>query len=541
MSDPESDAVPTIAGGRFELTKLLGRGGMAKVWRARDTQLGVDRAIKIIQGRGRARTIRGRRLRNEARAMARLAHPHVVQVHDVVDTDEGPAIVMDLVPGGTLDDRVRARGALPPASCVVWIIQILDALHAAHALGIVHRDVKPSNILVSADGQALLLDFGIALLSDEDRHTRTGISMGSVAYMAPEQRLDAARVGPAADIYSAGSTLYHLVTGQPSVDLFTADASSERWKAVPEALREPLQRATSLDAANRYPTARGFAHALHEALQALPPDDPEELAWLATQRDAGSFTFGEQTSPEDLFAPGPSAEGTLVPAPVAPAPPAVSPTGLRAALVVALAVLLLATATTIVLRATGVVGPDVVPVEVADVADPGEPVEDAPQDGADAGAAEPAQAAPEPEPAAVVAAAPPPVSEGLGRRASGSSSAPSPKPEAVARPKASADLPSGGVWEGPGPGGLTWRLVLGGSAEAAVGTLRTSGLGKSQTAPVRGRVEDGVVQLDVEVTGPVRHRLLFDNTGGDVVEITRETRDVAGRLLDTVPVALERR
>jgi serine/threonine protein kinase len=253
----------TLDNGRFVLLEKLGQGGMAVVWRARDTRLRVDRAIKILAGAQARGVNRVNRLQAEARAMARLDHRHIVKIQDVLDTDQGPAIVMDYIEGRTLDELRRRTGALGPRSAVRWMIQILDGLDHAHAVGIIHRDVKPSNIMVNAAGDALLADFGIALVStDEDRFTRTNISMGSVAFMAPEQRLDARGVGPSADVYAAATSLYDLVTGSTPIDLFTADLRSPRWMDVPDALRQVLFDASRLDPERRTPTAAAFKAAL---------------------------------------------------------------------------------------------------------------------------------------------------------------------------------------------------------------------------------------------------------------------------------------
>lgn len=284
----------TLQGGRYTLLELIGEGGMAFVWRARDERLGVERAVKIIRGEGRAIKTRSRRLLAEAKAMARIKHPHIVAVHDVLEDEEAPAIVMDLIDGGTLEDQLTTSGPLPPRKACVWMLQVLGALHAGHQEGIVHRDVKPSNILLDTRGNALLADFGIALLADEDRHTRTGVTMGSVAYMAPEQRLDARAVQPNADVYAAGSTLFHLLTGATAVDLFTADASSPRWLDVPEPLQPVIFQATRLDPAARFPTAQAFAMALEaviDDLDALTNDDAS--TWVAERRAAATANLAD--------------------------------------------------------------------------------------------------------------------------------------------------------------------------------------------------------------------------------------------------------
>ncbi|HMV70143.1 MAG TPA: serine/threonine-protein kinase, partial [Myxococcota bacterium] len=244
-----------LLAGRYRLIERIGQGGMAVVWRARDERQRVERAVKILNVRGTVNRVRAERLLREAQAMSRLKHRHVVSVYDHAESEAGPFVVMDYIPGGTLDDRLRSDGPLPARQAVLWIADVLSALDHAHAHGVVHRDVKPSNILVDATGAAMLADFGIALLEDDDRHTRAGVSMGSMAFMAPEQRIDARAVGPAADIYAAAATLFHVITGSTPVDLFVAEATSPRWLDLPEPLRPALFAATRHDPAARPQTA----------------------------------------------------------------------------------------------------------------------------------------------------------------------------------------------------------------------------------------------------------------------------------------------
>lgn len=302
MSGPDTKLVPrALDGGRYLLTERIGHGGMAVVWRARDTRLRVERAIKIITRQGTAGKIRAERLLREARAMTLLKHRHILAVYDHAESEEGPYVVMDYVPGGTLDDRLRESGPMAPRRAVRWMIEVLSALEHAHTNGIVHRDVKPSNVLVDATGAALLADFGIALLADDDeRHTRTGISMGSVAFMAPEQRLDARSVGPAADIYAAGATLYHLVTASTPVDLFAAEPTSPRWADLPDLLRPILIRATRQDPERRFPTATAFRRALAAVVDELE----ESVSSRFVRIDSGTVSGERDDLTGAIRAPG---------------------------------------------------------------------------------------------------------------------------------------------------------------------------------------------------------------------------------------------
>ncbi len=270
-----------LAGGRYRLEEVIGQGGFATVWRGYDTALGVHRAIKLLHSNLSGRDSFRDRLRAEARAMARLAHPNVLTVHDIGVQDDQDFFVMDLVEGGSLADWQQRCGPMPPDLAVQCAIQVLSALSAAHVAGIVHRDVKPQNVLLDADGRCRLADFGIALLESEEmlRSTKTGATMGSLSYMAPEQRLSAKDVGPEADIYAVGSTLYALLTDSNAIDLFTALPSSPRWAKVPEPLLPILQHATQLDPGHRYCRAADMAAALAKAQPELPEESWDE--WLA--------------------------------------------------------------------------------------------------------------------------------------------------------------------------------------------------------------------------------------------------------------------
>jgi eukaryotic-like serine/threonine-protein kinase len=205
-------------------TPPLGRGGMGVVWRARDTVLGREVAIKEVQVPAalpddeRAR-IRGRVMR-EARVAARLNHAGAVTLHDIIDEDGHPFIVMELVEAPTLTDLVDGRGPLPPAEVAAIGLALLDTLEAAHRVGIVHRDVKPGNVMVRPDGSTKLTDFGIASVQGDPVLTAsTGLLAGSPAYMAPEQaEAEFGPIGPATDLWALGATMYFAVEGVPAFD-----------------------------------------------------------------------------------------------------------------------------------------------------------------------------------------------------------------------------------------------------------------------------------------------------------------------------------
>ncbi|MCD0451285.1 serine/threonine protein kinase [Actinocorallia sp. API 0066] len=206
-----------LLGGRYRLESVLGRGGMGTVWLAGDEVLGRSVAVKeVIAPRGlddTARDVLYRRMLREARAAARLSHPGIVVVHDVVEEEGAPWIVMEYVRAGTLQDSIDASGPLPAGRVAEIGRQVLGALRAAHAAGILHRDVKPANVML-ADDRVILTDFGVAQLEGDATLTQTGIVMGSPAYLSPE-RAQGLKPGPASDLWALGMLLYTACEGVP--------------------------------------------------------------------------------------------------------------------------------------------------------------------------------------------------------------------------------------------------------------------------------------------------------------------------------------
>lgn len=200
-----------VIDGRFELVERLGSGGMGTVWRARDTVLHREVALKAVRSDADTVGVVRERVMREARALARLSHPHVVTVHQIVAAEPHPWIVMELVPGVSLQRRLD-DGPLSPVETARLGREVLAALRAAHAAGIQHRDVKPANILLRPDGTAVLTDFGIAALQGTTALTATGELVGSPEYMAPE-RIRGHDDDPAADLWSLGVVLYVCVEG----------------------------------------------------------------------------------------------------------------------------------------------------------------------------------------------------------------------------------------------------------------------------------------------------------------------------------------
>ena len=256
--------------GRYRVTSTLGTGAMGEVYLAIDDVLGREVAIKTLRGgaTGMGARLLDERFRQEARAIAQLAHPAVVQVFDLDPTADPPYLVMERVEGPSLKERLAELGGKLAVSDVVALgIQIANALAAAHERGIVHRDVKPANILVARAGMWKLADFGVAHVPDSSL-TITGQFVGSPAY-APPEALVAGVASPAGDVYGLGATLYQAIAGSwsrldgTSASALLAPIPPLKGVAphVPDELAAAIDRAVAMDAADR-PTAVQLAAAL---------------------------------------------------------------------------------------------------------------------------------------------------------------------------------------------------------------------------------------------------------------------------------------
>jgi len=285
--DTRRDKNERLLAGRYRLGEVLGRGGMGTVWRAEDETLGRTVAVKELRfpssiDEDEKRRLITRTLR-EAKAIARIRNTSAVTVFDVVDEDDRPWIVMELVEGKSLAEAIREDGLLEPRRAAEVGLAILDVLRSAHREGILHRDVKPSNVLIAEDGRVVLTDFGIAQVEGDPSITSTGMLVGAPSYISPE-RARGHKPGPAADMWSLGGLLYAAVEGAPPYDKGSAIATLTA--VMTEPLEEPKNAGPLKDVIygllNKDPAqrlddagARAMLNAVIHAPEPEPKAEPE--------------------------------------------------------------------------------------------------------------------------------------------------------------------------------------------------------------------------------------------------------------------------
>ncbi|MEU9217213.1 protein kinase [Streptomyces sp. NPDC048376] len=306
-----TDKSARLLAGRYRLGDVLGRGGMGTVWRAEDETLGRTVAVKELRFPGNIDEEEKRRLitrtLREAKAIARIRNNSAVTVYDVVEEDDRPWIVMELVEGKSLAEAIREDGLLEPRRAAEVGLAVLDVLRSAHREGILHRDVKPSNVLIAEDGRVVLTDFGIAQVEGDPSITSTGMLVGAPSYISPE-RARGHKPGPAADLWSLGGLLYAAVEGTPPYDRGSAIATltavmtenlEEPKNAGP--LRDVIYGLLNKDPDQRLDDARARAmlnkiiHAPEQAAGAEPVDATKVVP-LPPQPDGRRRRGGAQAS-----------------------------------------------------------------------------------------------------------------------------------------------------------------------------------------------------------------------------------------------------
>jgi serine/threonine protein kinase len=313
-----------VLAGRYRLGEVLGRGGMGKVWRAHDEVLHRTVAVKELTAglyvAEADRIVLHARTQKEARAAARITHPGVVTVHDVIEYDNRPWIVMQYVDGPSLADAAKESGEIEPREAARIGLHVLSALRAAHGAGVLHRDVKPGNVLLARDGQVLLTDFGIAAIEGDSTITRTGELVGSIDYLAPE-RVRGGDPGPASDLWSLGATLYTAVEGRSpfrrtspisTMQAVVADEPPPPGRAGPLA---PVITALLRKEPDERPSAAETERMLLDAMEGRAPVAAQAFVPTQSVPDEVLRSLGPDGPA------GPSGPGTTqLPHPVPPAP-----------------------------------------------------------------------------------------------------------------------------------------------------------------------------------------------------------------------------
>jgi serine/threonine-protein kinase len=293
--------------GRYRLEERIAAGGMGEVWRATDTLLQRVVAVKLLRDSLSEDPVVAERFRREALLAAQISHPNMAGVFDYVQEHDQPGIVMEFVDGESLADRLAREGKLPVADAVRVTSALLAALQSAHDAGIVHRDVKPGNVMLSSNGDVKVTDFGIARATSDHTLTETGTVIGTAHYLAPEQ-VSGAQATPSSDLYSAGAILYEMLGGRKpfqaetpiavAMKRLTEDPPALRTlrKDVPEPVEAVVDRALARDPSDRFASAADMRAALDEAYAGVQPAtlpqrmDPTPTMVLPVEETAGAAT-----------------------------------------------------------------------------------------------------------------------------------------------------------------------------------------------------------------------------------------------------------
>ena len=288
-----SQMIGTVLSGRYKLEAKLGSGGMSTVYLARDTTLDRQVAVKVLHREMSEQADQLERFRQEARAVAKLSHPNVVAVIDAGEDGGHPYIVFEYVEGETLKQRINRVGALDAQDALAYAIEVARGLTVAHNRKMVHRDIKPQNVLIDAEGRAKLTDFGISRQLEQDGMTATGRVLGTTDYVAPEQAMGHP-VDQRSDIYSLGVVLYEMLVGQVP---FHADSQvGVAMKHVNEELPDVQQRRPELSAAAAMVVERATAKDPAERYQKVSELIDDLATALEVEAARAGTTTGEATS-----------------------------------------------------------------------------------------------------------------------------------------------------------------------------------------------------------------------------------------------------
>ena len=343
--------------GRYQITERLGAGGMGEVFKAVHTFLGSPRVIKIVHPHISTNADARERFLREARAATKIQHGNVATLHDFASLPDGAHyMVWEFIDGVNLAERLRQRGTLPPRQAVHIAIQALRGLEAIHRAGIVHRDISPENLMITADDEVKIIDLGVAKLQDPDAvsQTRTGIFVGKLRYASPEQLgflPEGETIDARADIYALGMVLVELLTGRPPYEakspheyflLHARDVAKTTMTPLPldlpgsAALQKVLEKALARDRNERFASAREFARALEEVERTLPETTEAPTVMLPLAGDE-TMKLRAQTAAGVTAPSADSAAPTiLTPLPAAPPPPSTMRAGINPAYLVAM-------------------------------------------------------------------------------------------------------------------------------------------------------------------------------------------------------------
>ena len=326
---PEGNGAGSMLGDRYRLEERVATGGMGEVWRATDTLLERSVAVKLLRESLAEDRVVAERFRREALMAAQISHPNMAGVYDYVQTKHHrPGIVMEFVNGETLADRLARTGPLPVGEAVRIGSGLLAALQSAHDTGIVHRDVKPGNVMLTASGDVKVTDFGIARATSDHTLTETGTVIGTAHYLAPEQ-VSGQQATPGSDLYSAGAVLYESLSGRKPFEAetqiavamkrLTEDPSplSALRKDIPQPVANVIERALSRDPAERFASAAEMRLALEGALAgSQPATSPHKVDPTPTMVLPAAEALGEPIT--DAYRPPPPGPEPTPPPPSAP-------------------------------------------------------------------------------------------------------------------------------------------------------------------------------------------------------------------------------